>query len=108
MTSLNQIDSIDRCHITRLLVRGFHFAHIPGPLMRLTTYSFPVPGSSRKRHDCYRGLFLCPEQERFFGDPGTMVIFFDGEVHEVQLTAQSTLGADTIGFHCQTINKEEA
>lgn len=30
----------------------------------------------------------------------------DGEVHEVQLTAQSTLGADTIGFHCQTINKE--
>lgn len=30
----------------------------------------------------------------------------DGEVHEVQLTSQSTLGADTIGFHCQTINKE--
>lgn len=30
----------------------------------------------------------------------------DGEVQEVQLTSQSTLGADTIGFHCQTINKE--
>lgn len=32
----------------------------------------------------------------------------DGEVFEVQLIAQSTLGADTIGFHCQTINKEGA
>lgn len=30
----------------------------------------------------------------------------DGEVHEIQLTSQSTLGADTIGFHCQTISKE--
>lgn len=29
-----------------------------------------------------------------------------GEQHVVQLTGQSTLGADTIGFHCRTINKE--
>lgn len=38
---------------------------------------------------------------------GDYVLLSDGEsVHEVQLTGQSTLGADTIGFHCQTINKE--
>lgn len=30
-----------------------------------------------------------------------------GEQHVVQLTGQATLGADTIGFHCQAINKED-
>lgn len=39
---------------------------------------------------------------------GDYVLLSDGEsVHEVQLTGQATHGADTIGFHCRTINKEE-
>ncbi|KAI0707220.1 hypothetical protein C8Q76DRAFT_696470 [Earliella scabrosa] len=29
------------------------------------------------RHPCYRDLFLCPDQSRFFGDPGSLVVFFD-------------------------------
>ncbi|KAI0708327.1 hypothetical protein C8Q76DRAFT_602407, partial [Earliella scabrosa] len=74
--SWRALDAIDRCDTARLLVRGFRFSQIPGPLMGLTTSTFPVAGSSKPRYDCYRSLFVCPEQDRFLGDAGSMVLFF--------------------------------
>lgn len=39
---------------------------------------------------------------------GDYVLLSDGEsLYEVELTSQATHGADTIGFHCQAINKED-
>ncbi|KAI0706374.1 hypothetical protein C8Q76DRAFT_585180, partial [Earliella scabrosa] len=48
------------------------------------TPTAPVPAAApcddhpyNSRHPCYRDLFLCPDQSRFFGDPGSLVVFFD-------------------------------
>ena len=76
------LTSIDRRCLAHLLVCGFKFTHIPPPLMGSSTYTFKISGARSKRFDCYRSLYVCPDQERFLGDPGSMIIFFDTHPNE--------------------------
>ena len=83
--SWRTMTSPQRRRIAHLHVRAkFVFRAYPGPLMGADPpETFKIAGEKRERYACYRDLFLCPEQERFFGDEGSLMMFFEGEDEDV-------------------------
>ncbi|KAI0744784.1 hypothetical protein C8Q76DRAFT_789268 [Earliella scabrosa] len=59
---------------------GFIFGVVPGPLLGydLTVFSLFGLDSPARFYMCHRSSYVCPAQERFFGDGGSFIGFFSG------------------------------
>nr|VWO97466.1 S-ribosylhomocysteine lyase (EC (AI-2 synthesis protein) (Autoinducer-2 production protein LuxS) [Ganoderma boninense] len=66
----------------RLAVYGFDSSHKPDhwPLGARRTAST----TSAELDLCGKSLYVCPQQGRFFGDPGSLVIFYDGLLVDIE------------------------
>ena len=66
----------DQCTHDGLMAKGFEFAHYS------STWSQHIAGpyvsSIVSMTGCRRDLYICPTQGRYFGDPGSLVLFFQG------------------------------
>ncbi len=69
--SRSQLDNATRDH---LQAKGFEFAHYSTawPSYSAGPYSMSIPSTV----GCGKTLYVCPFQGRYFGDPGSLVVFF--------------------------------